>query len=112
TGTPVPQVGNVATVAAAARTYLHNLHADLAGTGVYAGLVQVASMVGDRDAARYVTEHWDPAMLPEPRPVRASRRPPGGRLGRGSDTPATLTTRSTRPRNPSVDRQAVTSCRM
>ena len=66
TGTPVPQVGNVATVAAAARAYLHNLHADLAGTGVYAGLVQVASMVGDSDAARYVTEHWDPAMLPEP----------------------------------------------
>ena len=66
TGTPVPPVGNVATVAAAARAYLHNLHADLAGTGVYAGLVQVASMVGDSDAAKYVTENWDPGMLPEP----------------------------------------------
>ena len=53
-------------MAAAARAYLHNLHADRSGTGVYAGLVQVASMVGDSDAARYVTEHWDPALLPEP----------------------------------------------
>jgi hypothetical protein len=66
TGTPVPQIGNVATVAAAARAYLHNLHADLAGTGVYAGLVQVAGMVGDSDAARFVAENWDPSMLPEP----------------------------------------------
>lgn len=65
-GRPVPQVGNVATVGAAARAYLHNLHADLAGTGVYAGLVQVAGLVGDSDAARYVAENWDPAILPEP----------------------------------------------
>jgi NADP-dependent 3-hydroxy acid dehydrogenase YdfG len=63
---PVPQVGNVATVAAAARAYLHNLHADLAGTGVYAGLVQVAGLVGESDAARFVTENWDPKMLPVP----------------------------------------------
>jgi NADP-dependent 3-hydroxy acid dehydrogenase YdfG len=66
TGTPAPQAGNVAVAAAAARAYLHNLHADLAGTGVYAGLVQVAGLVGDSDAATYVTENWDPAMLPEP----------------------------------------------
>jgi hypothetical protein len=66
TGTPVPQAGNVATVATAARAYLHNLHADLAGTGVYAGLVQVAGLVGDSDAAKFVTENWDPAILPEP----------------------------------------------
>jgi NADP-dependent 3-hydroxy acid dehydrogenase YdfG len=66
TGTPVPQVGNVATVTAAARAYLHNLHADLSGTGVYAGLVQVASMVGDSDAAKFVTENWDPSLLPQP----------------------------------------------
>ena len=66
TGMPVPQVGNVATVAAAARAYLHNLHADLADTGVYAGLVQVAGLVADSDAARFVTENWDPSTLPEP----------------------------------------------
>ena len=63
---PVPQLGNVAAAAAAARHYLHTLHADLAGTGVYAGLVQVAGLVGDSDAARYVAENWDPATLPEP----------------------------------------------
>ena len=66
TGTPFPQVGNVATVGAAARAYLHNLHADLAGTGVYAGLVQVGRLVRDSDAARYVAENWDPSLLPEP----------------------------------------------
>src|ERR1700722_11849814 len=37
-----------------------------AGTGVYAGLVQVAGLVGDSDAAKFVTENWDPAILPEP----------------------------------------------
>jgi NADP-dependent 3-hydroxy acid dehydrogenase YdfG len=66
TGTPVPQVGNVSTVAAAARAYLHNLHADLTGTGVYAGLVQVAGLVADSDAARFVVENWDPGLVPEP----------------------------------------------
>ena len=63
---PVPQLGNVGTAAAAARHYLHNLHADLAGTGVYAGLVQVAGLVGDSDAAGFVTQNWDPGTLPEP----------------------------------------------
>lgn len=66
TGVPYPQVGNVAAVAAAARAYLHNLHADLAGTGVYAGLLQVAGMVADSDAARFVAENWDLSALPEP----------------------------------------------
>ncbi len=46
--------------------YLHNLHAALAGTGVYAGLVQVAGMVGGSEAARYAAENWDPAQLPVP----------------------------------------------
>jgi NADP-dependent 3-hydroxy acid dehydrogenase YdfG len=63
---PVPQFGNIATVAAVARHYLHNLHADLVGAGVYAGLVQVAGLVGDSDAAKYVTGNRDPATLPEP----------------------------------------------
>lgn len=63
---PVPQLGNVGTAAAAARHYLHNLHADLAGTGVYAGLVQVAGVVGDSDAAGFVAQNWDPSLLPDP----------------------------------------------
>jgi NAD(P)-dependent dehydrogenase (short-subunit alcohol dehydrogenase family) len=66
TGRPVPQVANVAVVAAAARAYLRNLYADLVGTGVYAGLVQVAGLVGNSDAARFVAENWDPGSLPEP----------------------------------------------
>jgi NADP-dependent 3-hydroxy acid dehydrogenase YdfG len=66
TATPVPQVGNVATVAAAARAYLHTLHTALLGTGVYAGLVQVAGMVGGSEAAEHVQRHWDPSLLPEP----------------------------------------------
>jgi NAD(P)-dependent dehydrogenase (short-subunit alcohol dehydrogenase family) len=66
TGMPVPQVGNVTTVAAAARAYLYNLYADLAGTGVCAGLVQVGRLVGDSDAAKFVAENWDPALLPDP----------------------------------------------
>jgi NADP-dependent 3-hydroxy acid dehydrogenase YdfG len=63
---PVPQLGNVGTGAAAARHYPHNLHADLAGTGVYAGLVQVAGLVGGSDAAGFVAQNWDLGPLPEP----------------------------------------------
>lgn len=62
---PVPQFGNIGT-AAAARHYLHTLHADLAGTGVYAGLLQITGPVGDSDAGNYVLENYDPALLPEP----------------------------------------------
>lgn len=65
-GRPAPQVANVVTVGAAARAYVYNLHADLADTGVYAGLVQVASLVGESDAAKFVMENWDPNVLPEP----------------------------------------------
>jgi NADP-dependent 3-hydroxy acid dehydrogenase YdfG len=63
---PVPQVGNVAVAAVAARAYLHNLNVSLAGTGVYAGLVQVAGMVGGSESAEYAARQWDPARLPEP----------------------------------------------
>jgi NADP-dependent 3-hydroxy acid dehydrogenase YdfG len=63
---PFPQLANAAVGAAAARAYLHNLHAALAGTGVYAGLLQVAGMVGGSEAARYAAENWDPARLPVP----------------------------------------------
>jgi short-subunit dehydrogenase len=63
---PFPPLGNVATAAVAARGYLQNLSAALAGTGVYTGLLQVAGMVADSDSARYFAEKHDPAPLPEP----------------------------------------------
>ncbi len=63
---PVPQLGNIGVAAAAARAYLHNLHVSLTGTGVYAGLVQVAGMVGGSESAEYAARQWDPAALPEP----------------------------------------------
>jgi NADP-dependent 3-hydroxy acid dehydrogenase YdfG len=63
---PVPQLGNVAVAAAAARAYLHNLHVSLADTGVYAGLVQIAGMVGGSESADHVAREWDPAVLPDP----------------------------------------------
>jgi NADP-dependent 3-hydroxy acid dehydrogenase YdfG len=61
-----PQIANVSAAAAAARSYLHSLHKSLAGTGVYAGLVQVGGIVGGSDAARYAMENWDPSRLPPP----------------------------------------------
>jgi len=63
---PVPQLGNIAVATAAARAYLHNLHAELADTGVYAGLVQVAGMVGGSESADHLAREWEPAALPEP----------------------------------------------
>ena len=77
-GRPVPQVEATPQPRGetAARAYLHNLHADLAGTGVYAGLwYKVAGLgVDDGDAAKFVTENWGlshPAETAEPgRPRR------------------------------------------
>ena len=63
---PYPQLANVGAAAAAARSYLQSLNASLAGTGVYAGLLQVAGMVGGSDAARFATEKWGADALPEP----------------------------------------------
>jgi hypothetical protein len=62
----VPAYGNLGTAAAAARHYLQTLHADLAGTGVYAGLLQVSGPVGDSDAGNFVIEAYGAANLPEP----------------------------------------------
>jgi hypothetical protein len=58
--------GNIGTAAAAARHYLETLHADLAGAGVYAGLLQISGPVGDSDAGNYVIETYGAANLPEP----------------------------------------------
>src|SRR5258707_11098256 len=71
---PVPQFGNLATAAAAARHYLHTLHADLAGTGAYAGLVEISCPVGDSDAGNYGLENYDPALLPPPQDPPAPPR--------------------------------------
>lgn len=65
-GVPFPQVGNTVVAAAAARSYLQNLHASLADTGVYAGLVQVAGMIGGSESAEYFARQFDPSLLPEP----------------------------------------------
>ena len=63
---PVPPFGNIATAAAAARHYLQTLNADLDGTGVYAGLLQISGPVRDSDAGNYVLETYGAGNLPEP----------------------------------------------
>ena len=61
-----PPVTNLCVAAAAARMYAQNLHVSLAGTGVYAGLLQVGGMIGGSEAADYVIKTRDPAALPKP----------------------------------------------
>ena len=63
---PVPPFGNLATAGAAARHYLHTLHTDLAGTGVYAGLLQIPGPVGGSDAGNFVIQTYGAANLPQP----------------------------------------------
>jgi len=63
---PVPQLSNIAVAAAATRACLHDLNVSLADTGTYAGLDQVAGVVGGSESAEYLAQQWDPAMLPEP----------------------------------------------
>jgi NAD(P)-dependent dehydrogenase (short-subunit alcohol dehydrogenase family) len=63
---PAPPFGNIGTAAAAARHCLHTLHTDLAGTGVYAGLLQITGPVGGSDAGNFVLDNYDPALLPQP----------------------------------------------
>jgi NADP-dependent 3-hydroxy acid dehydrogenase YdfG len=63
---PYPQLGNVSTAAAAARAYAQNLNVSLADTGIYAGLLQVAGMITNSEAANYVIANRDPSTLPKP----------------------------------------------
>jgi NADP-dependent 3-hydroxy acid dehydrogenase YdfG len=71
---PIPPFGNLAPAAAAARHYLHTLNTDLAGTGVYAGLLQISGPVSDSDAGNYLLETYGAANLPEPQKPRRPRR--------------------------------------
>jgi NADP-dependent 3-hydroxy acid dehydrogenase YdfG len=65
-GVPFPQMSTIGAAGAAARSYLHDLHVSLAGTGVYAGMIQIAGMVGDSDAAKLITDGWDADKPPVP----------------------------------------------
>jgi hypothetical protein len=87
---PVPQLGNIAVAAAAARTCLHDLNVSLADTGIYAGLVQVAGMAGGSESAEYLAQQWDPAILPKPLDPPTLPRPPG---------PCTRNATDSRPRS-------------
>jgi NADP-dependent 3-hydroxy acid dehydrogenase YdfG len=63
-GTPYPDLGNIAVAGAAARSYLHNLHEALAGTAVFAGLVQVGGLVHGSEAADLFAAMNPDAPLP------------------------------------------------
>ncbi|SHG96893.1 SDR family NAD(P)-dependent oxidoreductase [Streptoalloteichus hindustanus] len=49
---PVPFMGNVGIVLAGLRNYVHNLHAALAGEGVYAGMLPIGALIERSDAQR------------------------------------------------------------
>ena len=61
-----PQIGNVGIAMAAARNYQLNLNAALAGTGVYAGLLQVGGGIAGSDAIREYAKDRDPGELIDP----------------------------------------------
>ncbi|HEY4020013.1 MAG TPA: SDR family NAD(P)-dependent oxidoreductase [Pseudonocardiaceae bacterium] len=61
-----PQMSNIGIAMAAARSYLLNLNAALADTGVYAGLLQVGGGIAGSDAIREYGKNAVPGALIDP----------------------------------------------
>lgn len=63
---PVPMISNVGAAAAGLRNYVHALHGEIAGTGVYAGLLMVGGIVrGSEAQQRFVPDGGFPMLEPD-----------------------------------------------
>jgi NADP-dependent 3-hydroxy acid dehydrogenase YdfG len=71
-GKAYPQMGNIGMAMAAARNYQLNLNAALAGTGVYAGLLQVGGGIAGSDAIREYGKTRDFGELIDPADLAAT----------------------------------------
>ncbi|TQM29452.1 SDR family NAD(P)-dependent oxidoreductase [Nocardia bhagyanarayanae] len=58
----LPYLANFGVALAAQRAYIRQLHAELRGTGVYVGLLNIGALIGDSKAERMVDEH--PELVP------------------------------------------------
>ncbi|MCP2294754.1 short chain dehydrogenase [Nocardia amikacinitolerans] len=58
----LPYLANFGIVLAAQRAYVRQLHAELEGTGVYVGLLNIGALIGNSKAERMVDEH--PELVP------------------------------------------------
>ncbi|MCE7003984.1 SDR family NAD(P)-dependent oxidoreductase [Kibdelosporangium philippinense] len=62
---PVPMISNVGAAAAGLRNYVHSLHAEIADSGVYAGLLVVGGIVrGSEAQQRFVPDGGFPLLEP------------------------------------------------
>ncbi|MFQ6394844.1 SDR family NAD(P)-dependent oxidoreductase [Nocardia sp. KC 131] len=59
---PMPFLSNFGVILGAQRTYIRQLQVELAGTGVYIGLLDIGVLIGDSEAERIVDEH--PELVP------------------------------------------------
>ena len=67
-----PRFANIGIAMAAARNYQLSLHAALADTGVYAGLLQVGGGIAGSDAIREYAKDVDPGQLLDPADLAAT----------------------------------------
>ncbi|WP_431966391.1 hypothetical protein [Nocardia sp. bgisy134] len=58
----LPYLANFGVALAAQRTYIRQLHAELRGTGVYVGLLNIGALIGDSKAERLLAEN--PELAP------------------------------------------------
>ena len=70
--TAYPRFANIGIAMAAARNYQLSLNAALAGTGVYAGLLQVGGGIAGSDAIRAYGKEIDPGQLLDPADLAAA----------------------------------------
>nr|WP_042179598.1 SDR family NAD(P)-dependent oxidoreductase [Kibdelosporangium sp. MJ126-NF4]CEL13903.1 putative short chain dehydrogenase [Kibdelosporangium sp. MJ126-NF4]CTQ88271.1 putative short chain dehydrogenase [Kibdelosporangium sp. MJ126-NF4] len=62
---PVPMISNIGAAAAGLRNYVHTVREELAGTGVYAGLLLVGGMVrGSEAQRRFMADERVPMLDP------------------------------------------------
>ncbi|MFJ9552433.1 SDR family NAD(P)-dependent oxidoreductase [Nocardiopsis sp. NPDC101807] len=62
---PMPGLSGLGPVMAATRNYLHSLNAELAGTGVYAGALTIASLIDRSEVATAARAAFDAADGPD-----------------------------------------------
>ncbi|MGV9611800.1 SDR family NAD(P)-dependent oxidoreductase [Nocardia xishanensis] len=58
----LPYLANFGVALAAQRAYIRQLHAELRGTGVYVGLLNIGALIGDSNAERLLAEN--PQLAP------------------------------------------------
>ncbi|GAA2627111.1 SDR family NAD(P)-dependent oxidoreductase [Streptomyces axinellae] len=75
---PMPHLSGLGPVMSATRNYLYSLHAELAGTGVYAGALTIASLIARSEVSAKAQAAMESASAAVPEAVPGAAAPEAG----------------------------------